>query len=221
MSSFALESPMQGKRELCMFCGKDDSFGPMTREHFVPRALWDGPRPTYTKTVPAHATCNSSFSEDNEYFRDVLILQHGADHHSEVQKLYTGKIQRKQRSRRGSLKNTLKDFAYRAVNSTGGVYLGHAPTFSVQWSRMERVLLNVMKGIFYTVREKPMPQDWAIKVAPTTDVALTPMVELIAQMCPWQTFGDDVFMTRYIFLDDDVMYCLMQFYRIHVFTGRA
>jgi hypothetical protein len=35
-----------------MICGKDRSFGPMSREHFVPKGLWAGKRPDRTVTLP-------------------------------------------------------------------------------------------------------------------------------------------------------------------------
>ena len=35
------------------------------------------------RTVPAHKACNTSFSEDNEHFRNVLILEQGAVHKRE------------------------------------------------------------------------------------------------------------------------------------------
>jgi hypothetical protein len=62
---------------LCMFCGKDETFGPMNMEHFVPRGLWAGPRPSGTKTCPAHVECNKRFAEDSDYFRLVNCLGNG------------------------------------------------------------------------------------------------------------------------------------------------
>ena len=60
--------------QLCVYCGKDESFGKLTVEHFVPRCLWDKERPDGTLTVPAHEQCNKRYSADNDYFRDVLAI---------------------------------------------------------------------------------------------------------------------------------------------------
>ena len=65
------------KPKLCVFCGGDRSMGLMNKEHFVPKCLWADQRPPYTKTVPAHKECNSKFASDNDYFRDVLIMEAG------------------------------------------------------------------------------------------------------------------------------------------------
>ncbi len=63
---------------LCMFCGEDQSKGPMSREHFVPQCLWDMGLPSLVLTLPAHVSCNQAFSDDNDYFRLVLAYDEGA-----------------------------------------------------------------------------------------------------------------------------------------------
>lgn len=50
------------RKKYCMFCGEDESFGRMNKEHFVPKALWNGSRPALTRTVDAHVECNDSFA---------------------------------------------------------------------------------------------------------------------------------------------------------------
>ena len=68
--------------ELCMFCGDQIPAGQLTMEHFVPKGLWEkGYRPNKMKTLPAHQACNQSFSGDNEYFRDVLVMENGVQQH--------------------------------------------------------------------------------------------------------------------------------------------
>lgn len=214
---------MSDEATLCMFCGKDESFGEMTVEHFVPRCLWNDARPSKTRTVPAHKTCNERFSADNEYFRDVLAMEDGANIHQEVKKLHAGKIKRKFEKKFGSIKRTLKDLQIRNVLTPSGIYLGTAPSFRVDWPRMERVLQNIMRGIFCSVKERPLPQDMNMRVVVATDKILLPVTELIGKMNPWVGFGDDVFRCRYVFNDgeQDAMACLLQFYGRRVFFGCA
>ncbi|HZZ80875.1 MAG TPA: hypothetical protein VFE62_20400 [Gemmataceae bacterium] len=213
--------------QLCAFCGNDDSDERLTTEHFVPRALWDGARPPYTRTVPVHDTCNRHFSGDNEYFRDVLVMEDGAKAHPEVQKLLKGKIKRKIHKRPGAIKNALKNLQMREVRTPGGLYLGHAPSFSMDWPRIRRVLQNVMKGIFYSVQNRPLSADTVYQVVPIEsqedERALADLEPLIAQMNPWVGFGDDVFACRYVFEEKagDVLLCFMQFYRHRIFMGSA
>src|SRR5215471_20943732 len=145
-----------------MFCGGDESFGPMNKEHFVPKCLWSGPRPNLTRTVPAHVECNKACSDDNEYFRDALVLEDGSQNHPEARKLQDGALLRKIRKRPGGFKHILKNSGYRPVFSPSGLYVEHAFAFVVDWPRMQRVLFNIMKGVFYTVYDEPMPKDWKL-----------------------------------------------------------
>ncbi len=82
--------------ELCMFCGKEIDEAELTREHFVPKCLWEkGHRPIKTRTLPAHKSCNSSFSEDNDYFRDVLASEIGAEKNEAARLVQQGSLKRK------------------------------------------------------------------------------------------------------------------------------
>lgn len=72
------------KPKLCVFCGSDNSLGEMSIEHFVPQALSAAKRPQLTKTATAHKTCNEHFAADNEYFRDVLAIEEGAQGHAKT-----------------------------------------------------------------------------------------------------------------------------------------
>lgn len=207
--------------ELCAYCGKDDSVEPLTREHFVPRGLWDGERPSLTKTVPVHDSCNRKYSDDNEYFRDVLVMEAGAKKHPEVKKLHSGKIRRKMRRRIGSIKNTLKDLVLVPVVTESGIFVGNAPAFRVDWDRMKRVVNNVMRGIYYTLEKTPLPSAWKVCLLRDEEIDHGNMQDLFGQMVPnWENFGDDVFGCRYWITGDSIA-TLMQFYRRRTFLGVA
>lgn len=219
MSKSKLLSASAAGTQLCVFCGKDESYGPMTREHFVPRALWDKERPQLTRTVPAHKACNKQYSDDNEYFRDVLAMEEGAKYHPEVIKLHEGTLKRKFERRFGSVRKTLKDLRLRQMITPSGLYVGDAPSFRCNWPRLERVLRNVMKGIYYTVKNEPLPQgnEYLINVPYDNDFVRA----AIEHMVPWQSFGDTVFMCRYGFNSKQpgAVGCLMRFYEHRLFFG--
>ena len=218
---------MNEKQKLCMFCGKDESAGAMDVEHFIPKALWNDNRPTLTRTVPAHVACNKKHADDNEYFRDVLISDVRVTHHPEVQKLQKGKFKRRLEKRPGTIRRTFQDMALRPLETQSGIFLGMAPSFRVEWKRIKRVLRNVMRGIFHTVKDRPLPVDCTYKAMVADEQSLTPYLSLIETMTPWNDFGDDVFRCRYIFDEEDgsdhieCVVCLMQFYRHHTFFGMA
>jgi hypothetical protein len=66
----------------------------LTKEHFVPRCLWAGPRPDGIRTVPVHKQCNKQFSEHDEYFRNVLVCWARGGAHPELLKLLEGPMSR-------------------------------------------------------------------------------------------------------------------------------
>ncbi len=210
---------------LCMFCGKDETHGPMNREDFAPRGLWEkGHRPPFVRKVPAHIACNSAFSEDNEYFRDVLALELGAVEKCDAAKLVVeGAIDRKLAKRPGSIAKTLKNFRNRPIVTPSGLLIGEMPGFEVDPTRIQRVLFNVMKGIYFTAQKTPMPLDFQLEVYDTQCIEEDPYRRTVESMVPWQTFGDDAFMCRYRMFGKPTkgMACLMHFYKNRMFYGIA
>jgi hypothetical protein len=208
---------------LCVFCGKDESLGPLTKEHFVPKCLWARKRPQHTLTVPAHDRCNREYSDDNEYFRDVLAIGDNCADHPEVQKLLRGKIRRKLRARRGAFLKTLQTAALYPVYTASGLFVGHAPRFDWDWNRMETVLKNVMKGMFFSLMAYPMPQEMELYVGNVRNESdLAQIRQVVDAMSPWMGFGDDVFGCRAVFHSTGkYMYCLMRFYRSELFYGQG
>lgn len=214
-------------RHLCMFCGDEIQPDQLTMEHFVPKGLWEkGHRPKGMKTLPAHKSCNNAFSEDNEYFRDVMVIEEGAERHPEGNRVRGGAIDRKFRERFGSIVKTLKNVGMRPVHTPSGIYLGNHPTFEVDSERVERVLCNVMKGIFYVAQKRPLPQDFILSVSDIRELDPEWVTKTVSFMVPWQSFGDgdSAFCCRYVVSSKkpvEKMTCLMQFYENRLFLGEA
>lgn len=206
----------KAKLELCMFCGHDRTHGKMSREHFVPKGLWAGPRPNRTVTLPAHVACNNRFAADNEYFRNALASHHTADAHPEAKRLLEGKIRRELEKNPAKARKFFKNIRMVNVQTPSGLYLGQAPAFEVDPMRMERVLKNIVRGVFYVHRGYPLPPDVPLKVNPGDEHILSMAAPLIDKMPPkWRHFGDDVFACRYL-IDarfKTFIACLMVFYR--------
>ena len=98
--------------KLCMFCGKDESYGPLNTEHFVPRGLWAGPRPSGTNTCPAHVDCNKKFADDNDYFRLVIVSDEESLPHAEAQRVLDGPITKMMVDSPGRYLRHATDFAH-------------------------------------------------------------------------------------------------------------
>jgi hypothetical protein len=56
------------RNRICIYCGAHGS----TRDHVPPRLLLEKPYPSNLHSVPACPQCNNNFSEDEEYFLELL-----------------------------------------------------------------------------------------------------------------------------------------------------
>jgi hypothetical protein len=96
-----------------------------------------------------------------------------------------------------------------------GLFLGYQPSFTIDWQRIDRVLKNIIKGIFYALTSEPLAQDRLIRVYRIEGDLLDKSTRYVVdRMGPWRSFGDDVFMCRYVFKEgmDDIA-CLLRFLR--------
>ena len=212
-------------QQFCMFCGQEILAEHLTMEHFVPRCLWeDGQHPNETKTLPAHKACNLGYSADNDYFRDVMLFEEGVDRHPKAKEVQRGAIKRKMEKRPGSIAKNLKNLGMRRVHTHAGIDLGKRPVFEVDWPRFERVLKNVLKGVFQVSQKCTLPQQFVVSVADVGSISAEWLTKTASFMCPWQSFGDTVFCCRYVRSSKEPIQkftCLMQFYEHRLFLGEA
>jgi hypothetical protein len=186
----------------------------MNMEHFVPKCLWAGRRPEKTLTVPAHVACNSQFADDNEYFRTVIAFDDSCRVHPEAKRVLGGPVRRMMRNRPGHFLRQAKDYARRPRVTEMGLYLGYQPSFTIDTARIERVLQNVVKGLFYAVMGKPLAQGRVIRIDSVGDLMDENTRFFVGRMGPVLHFGDDVFACRYTYPEDkEDIACLMAFYR--------
>ncbi len=207
------------KVDLCVFCGKDESVGPMNAEHIVPKALWDGARPDRTKTVPAHVSCNKAFSDDIDLFRDVLALDAAATGHPEVQKLLNGKLKRKIEKRPGAIK--LKTKPVVLPNTTeSGLYLGPAVFMQIDAGLLVRLLRNMARGLYYSEMVRLVPFDAEIAVIHLDNTNIIRLGEFVRSLGKTESFGDDVFRYKREF-EPGAMACVLEFYKTRRFLCHA
>jgi hypothetical protein len=219
---------MARSKQLCMFCGEVIDDSELTREHFVPKCLWEkGNRPTETRTLPAHKSCNSSFTEDNDYFRDVLASETGAERNEAARVMQQGGLARKFAKHPGAIHKNLGKTKYVWVTLPSGLIV-RMLSYEVDSTRIARVLHNVIKGIYYTTQREPLSAEFvieAVDLAIVDDAKYREFVEkTVSFMVDWQSFGDDAFACRYVVSSNKPitkMNCLMQFYNNRIFFGQA
>jgi len=96
--------------------------------------------------------------------------------------------------------------------------LGKQGCFPIDYARIDWVLQNVVKGLFYTMTGTPLAQDRDILVY-DEEGSRTEAVDFFqSKMSNWYDFGDQVFSWRHVFMEGlEDMACIMQFYRKTMF----
>jgi hypothetical protein len=207
-----------------VYCGKETERSGRNREHFIPRGLWDGPRPNRTLTVPAHKTCNGDFAVDDEFFRDVVVAMQGADKHPVARKLIDGKVTRSYERRPHLLAAHLRNFGMRETMTSSGMYLGAKPVFEVEMDRLQRVLNKICRGLFYAHTDRPLAETHVVQSFTVNDEKLDDNLWfIISNLPPAVDFGDTVFRYRYYLGTQDAnnSYWLLMFYEAVLFVGRT
>jgi len=106
---------------------------------------------------------------DEEYMRTILCMTEGCSNHPVVIELLEGNIARSFRRRhRGLRRNLLRSIQHTERLSTGGVFQPYSsPFIRPDFSRFQRVLRKVTKGLYYHILEKPLSSDCRVLVNPT------------------------------------------------------
>ena len=129
----------------CAYCGK--TVRKPTREHVVPSCLYPPSKArsgVQRLTVPACAQCNSSWSDDEAHFRDVLLLA-GKPNES-VQELWHGKATRSFHEVDGPKRvRELLERMQPMQTPTGPRHI----VFPARDERVVRVVRKVVRGLCY------------------------------------------------------------------------
>ena len=184
---------MRAKRKICAYCGNAGTRREGNREHFVPRGLWGSVRPNQTLTVWAHTGCNSSYSQDDEYFRDALVFMNGSQKHAEAQRVLEGPLSRVIEKRPTVFFNHLRAVSPAEVRTPSGLFAGYSMAFPLDMPRFYRVLRKIVLGLYYCKFDKPLPQDHAVLLAWDNKQTSEMMSDIFPYMQPIEDFGDDVF----------------------------
>jgi hypothetical protein len=91
-------------------------------DHMVPRCLFPSPLPSDLVTVPVCASCNNEKSRDDDYLRDMLVIDIDNTHHPEAQALLKGKVIRSMRKNRSVIaRDVCAKSVIRPMLTMGGV----------------------------------------------------------------------------------------------------
>lgn len=208
----------------CIYCGSTEN---PTKDHIPPKNLFAKPRPNNLITVPSCKSCNEGFHLDDDYF--YMLIQTGAktSEHPEALKTkgkFIRSIHRKESA--GFRQLILEKSSIHEISTESGIYLGNAPILDVDWSRVERVVGRIVKGLFYKEKSFVLPSD-CMSEAKTISTKTKEDMEIVQHILqPLATeketiIGNKVFSYRFIF-HEEIDYqtsWLLVFYENFFFLG--
>lgn len=146
----------------CVYCGSKEK---LTHDHIPPKNLFPRPRPSNLITVPSCRNCNNTISEDDSYFRDMVIMRHDAGDHPEAKKVFNKSVFK-------SLKRSQsKRYTQRLINSIydvslyteAGIYVGRRGAYNPDYDRLYRVTSRVIKGLYWFNQGVALPDYCLVK----------------------------------------------------------
>jgi hypothetical protein len=204
--------------DVCYVCGVSAA----TRDNVPPGGIFLPPRPSNLIRVPACKKHNGGRSKDDEYFRLWMVTQCADD--PRAMKLFDGPVTRGLKHSRGLLRRWLagaRDRIY--VKSPGGIIVDVKPGFQIDPDRIQRVIDNLVRGLYYHAFGEPLPVG-----CPVAGFRLgfpnTPANQRIALMLDKKYItdsgGDFEYRLGRAFDDPSASVVLMNFYRrLTVVTG--
>lgn len=152
----------------CCYCGAPST----TRDHVPTRKLFPEPRPSDLITVPSCDPCNNRLSPEEEYFIHVLISCREAD--TPVARTLREQLFAKDLTKRRirMAHRMLGSMGRAPMHSPAGLYLGHAPTFTIDRDQFDRVADKITRGLYFHAFAQRVPSEH------TSEVIFSPQPEV-------------------------------------------
>jgi hypothetical protein len=151
------------QRPMCVYCDQREG---TTNDHVVPKSVFLPPLPGNMVVVPACEPCNGEKSKDDDYLRDMLLL----DWENETHPMAQGELKKKLIRSIGHNRSHLIREGRRTrrptpFHSIGGVYLCTAPAIPLDQARINRIFGRIVRGLYYRFTEETrLPADCSFEV---------------------------------------------------------
>jgi hypothetical protein len=183
----------RNRRILCVYCGRSPA---TTKDHVVPRCLFDGRIPSIMVTVPVCRPCNEEKGRDDDYLCDLRAIDIDNSGNTAAQALLHGRVARAARTNRSQVARDIRTKSkMTAVRTMGGVYLGHSPSIPIDTARFVRQLSRIARGLYFKVSKRALLVDCDFKVQRVDRFRVGMAVQALQNMgvTKCRRLGDDVF----------------------------
>ncbi len=148
------------KKGKCIYCGYE---GFITRDHIPPQCFFPEPRPSNLITVPCCKKCHTKWSNDDEYFRAVIVSSINVDHDSNAQKINQALLRSmKNPNKKGFASMIRQSLAEVEVKTPSGIYLGKTPAIKVDKKRFDSVAKRILKGLYFYEKGHSIPKGYEV-----------------------------------------------------------
>lgn len=144
------------KKTKCAYCGSNN---PKTKDHIPPKGLYPKPLPKNLITVPCCKSCHKGTSEDDLYFRSVLLTASNLVSDEKAMKQLDHAVKSLAQPKRAKLANFIvNSIVEPEIVSEAGIILGKQLALKIDHDRIERVLVRIIRGLYYNELGKPLPE---------------------------------------------------------------
>jgi len=163
--------------DICAYCGAPAT----TDDHIPPQGLLIGVPRRMRPSVRACADCNGGASDDDEYFRDVVLKYHRVADKPEAQPAIERMFRAmKKPEKRGYAADAILRLTEANVRTFGGIHLGRQPAYHVDGERIERTAQRYVRGLHQYERGMAIAASHRLRVSCEPE-SLTDRVRRIAE----------------------------------------
>ena len=185
---------------LCIYCQDRPA---NTVEHVIARAFFGSMQPRRAIKVPACAECNGGRGDggrrpltmDEEYVRTVLASELNSSNHPVAAKLLTNEVQRSFENSPGLLHHLGANMRVVNARTAQGIIIPNMPQMTIDGYRIARVLIKIVRGLFYAVNDRPLPPKWPVQVSAritgTQLKTISGMMDRWKRNTGWWNVGDE------------------------------
>jgi len=160
----------------CAYCGLPTAD---TDDHIPPKSIYQKPGPSHAPSVKACASCNHGASQDDEYFRDTVLMYYRVADLPQAQQQFEAMFRAvRNPNKRKYAEAVLRGFVEREVRTTAGLILPPLTGYKIDVPRLERTVARYVTGLYRHQLGARVPDGATVRTAvkPDVIVAHTPEV---------------------------------------------
>jgi len=171
---------MSRKRKVCGECAYCGEVTELTKDHVIPKCLFQKPRPSKPVIVWACRPCNLEKSKTDDYLRDFLVLDAYSSENSVAQAIFHESMLSSVRQNSSALaKAAMSKSRLHSIVSPGGIYLGDVLSFPIEGLE---IFSRIARGLYYNLQKQRIPDNYIFDVNRPDPLRLNEIMTNILQL---------------------------------------